>query len=99
MLSDTTVELEPRLSHRVRTQAGQFSPGATLLDILLAPFWLAGWVVFWVLLFLTEAGRLGFAAVQVGWQDARARAQARQVATDRWPVRPRKPKARHGGPG
>lgn len=73
---------------------------ATLLDILVAPFYALGWAVFWVLLLITETSRLGIAAVQLGWLDARAKAQARQIAVDRWPVRPRSPKPRaRGGAG
>lgn len=101
MVSDT-VEFEPvqpQPSYRVRAQVRHLAIGATLLDVALAPFWLLGWVVFWVLLFVTEASRLTFAAVRVGWADAREKAQARQIAVDRWPVRPKPPKkAAAGGP-
>ena len=101
MVSDT-VEFEPvrpHLSYRVRAQVRHLTIGATLLDVVLAPFWLAGWVVFWVLLFVAEASRLTVAAVRVGWTDARQKAQARQIAVDRWPVRPKPPKkAAAGGP-
>lgn len=98
MVSDT-VEFEPvrpRLSYRVRAQVRHLAIGATLLDVVLAPFWLLGWVVFWVLLFVTEASRLTFAAVRVGWKDARDRAQARNIALDRWPVRLKPAKAAGG---
>lgn len=98
MTSDT-VDLErPRLSHRVRGEARRLNIGASVLDVVLSPLWLLGWVVFWVLLGLSEAGRLGVAAVRVGWMDARERARARQIATDRWPVRPKPAKAAVGGP-
>lgn len=88
----------PRLSHRVRAEVRHVNVGA--LDIVLSPFWAVGWVVFWVLLGLGAAVRLGEAAVRLGWMDARDTAQSRQIAVDRWPVKPRSPrqKAAAGGP-
>ena len=89
-MSGDTLEL--RLTQRVREHAREHR--ISLLDVLLAPLWALGWVTFWLLLGLTEGGRLVVAALRLGFTDARARVQAREVAVSRWPTKPRK--ARHG---
>jgi hypothetical protein len=91
-VTSDTVDLQPRLSSRAREHAREHR--VSLLDVALAPLWALGWLAFWVMLVLTEGGRLVSAAVQLGWSDARAKAQAREVAVSRWPTKPRK--ARHG---
>ncbi len=80
--------VKPRLSHRAREEAS-FPLAATVLDLLLAPLYALGWVVFWVILIATETFRLSWAAVRIGWQDARESARTRRIAVDRWPARAR----------
>jgi len=67
-----------------------------VLDLLLAPLYALGWVVFWVTLVVSETLRLSWAAVRLGWADAREGARARQIAVDRWPTRAKRPS---GGTG
>lgn len=93
---DGEVVDRPRLSTRAHAEAGRGSLSATVLDVLLAPLYAAGWVSFWVVLVVVSTVRLGWAAVRLGWADARALARSRGVAATGWPVREREGRDRRG---
>lgn len=65
------------LSERITAEAQQIRVGRALLDLLGAPFYVIGWLVFWVTLGSVAAGRWAFAGMRLGWKEARERAEAR----------------------
>lgn len=79
------------LSQRVGVEARRvtFHPGRFLLTLLAAPFWLTSWLMFWVLAVTGGVVRWFWAAMRLGWQDARGLAARRGRGTGHWPVRPK----------
>lgn len=80
-----------------------FEPGKAAASAVGAPFWAVGWLAFWSLAVIGGAMRTVRAAVgwcafgvKLGWLDARAQATRKDFATERWPTRPRKPRAAGG---
>lgn len=99
VLDGDIVNERPRLSRRIADQAKSAPSGAILLDLIYAPFYAIGWVTFWMFVVLGGTTRNITASVKLGFLDARTQAQERQIAADRWPVRPKRPKpGSTGGP-
>lgn len=74
------------LSQRVQAEAVRARASWSLLDVLAAPLWLAGWLAFWTVVVVAAAGRWAWAAVRLGWLEARAQASRRGTGAGRWPV-------------
>ena len=83
------------LSTRVAERVKAAQPSTVLADIVAAPFYALGWVVFWVLVVIGGVWRWSMAAIALGWFEAREQATRREVGTNRWPVRARVRRA-HG---
>lgn len=97
MVTDTA-ELVP-LSRRVGHRADRERESTLLMDILAAPFYVTGWLVFWMLVVLGGGARWCWAAVELGWVEARASATSRNVGLRRWPVKPKAKRREPGQPG
>jgi hypothetical protein len=87
----------PRLSRRIDATARDAPAGPRALDLVGALFYGVGALVFWILVAAGGVVRWTWAAVRLGWLEARERAAGRGLDQARWPVRPRGP--RHRGTG
>jgi len=59
--------------------------GRILLEVIGAPFYVLGWLVFWVVVGGLRGVIWVAIAVKFGWMDARKSAQARGVTMPVWP--------------
>jgi hypothetical protein len=65
--------------------AREVRPGRTLLELVGFPFYLLGWLAFWLAVGTVRAVVWAAMAVKFGWMDARETAAARGMTMPVWP--------------